>query len=145
MSRRSCTAREAALGRIRSRLGDVATVVGLGAKVTMADVVADLAERGVKRLMVEGGGRLHTQFLVDDLADELQLVVAPFFVGESRAPRFVEAGPFPWTASRRATWPRPAGSATWSCCGTPCRIDSRPMRGSPSRSGSSPHDLEGWR
>ncbi len=92
-----------AASRIRSRLGDVATVVGLGAKVTMADVVADLAERGVERLMVEGGGRLHTQFLVDDLADELQLVVAPFFVGESRAPRFVEAGAFPWISSRRAT------------------------------------------
>ena len=89
--------------RIASRLGDVATVVGLGARVTMADVVADLAERGVERLMVEGGGRLHTQFLVDELVDELQLVVAPFFVGESRAPRFVEAGRFPWTASRRAT------------------------------------------
>ena len=89
--------------RIRSRLSAVATVVGLGATVAMADVVADLAQRGVKRLMVEGGGRLHTQFLVEDLADELQLVVAPFFVGETRAPRFVEAGPFPWTASRRAT------------------------------------------
>ena len=53
------------------------------------------AERGVGRLMVEGGGRLHTQFLVDDLVDELQLVVAPFFVGESRAPRFVERRPLP--------------------------------------------------
>jgi hypothetical protein len=52
--------------------------------------------------MVEGGGRLHTQFLVEDLVDELQLVVAPFFVGESSAPRFVQAGRFPWTATRRA-------------------------------------------
>ena len=91
------------LDLIRGRLSGTATVVGLGAEVTMADVVDDLAERGVKRLMVEGGGKLHTQFLVDDLADELQLAVAPFFVGEARAPRFVEAGPFPWTASRRAT------------------------------------------
>ena len=91
------------LDRIDAALGGVATVVGLGATVTMADVVADLATRGVTRLLVEGGGRLHTQFLVDELADELQLVVAPFFVGESRAPRFVEAGAFPWTASRRAT------------------------------------------
>ncbi|MET0781202.1 MAG: dihydrofolate reductase family protein, partial [Microbacterium sp.] len=93
---------EAGLGRIRLSLSGLATVVGLGATVTMADVLADLAERGVKRLMVEGGGKLHTQFLVDDLADELQLAVAPFFVGEAGAPRFVEAGPFPWTASRRA-------------------------------------------
>ncbi|SFS14655.1 5-amino-6-(5-phosphoribosylamino)uracil reductase [Microbacterium sp. cf046] len=91
------------LDRVRNRIGRVATVVGLGAKVTMADVVEDLAARGVQRLMVEGGGKLHTQFLVDDLADELQLAIAPLFVGESRAPRFVEPGPFPWTASRRAT------------------------------------------
>jgi 5-amino-6-(5-phosphoribosylamino)uracil reductase len=52
--------------------------------------------------MVEGGGRLHTQFLREDIADELQLVIAPFFVGEPRAPRFVDAGAFPWTATRRA-------------------------------------------
>ena len=36
--------------------------------------------------MVEGGGTVHTQFLTADLADELQLVVAPFFVGDSRGP-----------------------------------------------------------
>jgi 5-amino-6-(5-phosphoribosylamino)uracil reductase len=53
--------------------------------------------------MVEGGGSLHTQFLTGDLADELQLVVAPFFVGDSRAPRFVDDGCFPWHPGRRAT------------------------------------------
>ena len=89
--------------RIRGRLGGVATVAALGARVRMADVVSDLGERGVGRLLVEGGGSLHTQFLVDQLADELQLVIAPFFVGEPRAPRFVETGLFPWTAARRAT------------------------------------------
>ena len=81
--------------------------------MTMPDVAADLGERGVRRLMVEGGGRLHTQFLVEDLADELQLVVAPFFVGESRAPRFVEPGRVPVDRrTARARSPRPAGSAT---------------------------------
>ena len=89
--------------RIESRLGRAATVIGLGDRVTMEGVLEDLPQRGVERLMVEGGGRLLTQFLVDDLADELQLVVAPFFVGESRAPRIVETGRFPWTATRRAT------------------------------------------
>jgi 5-amino-6-(5-phosphoribosylamino)uracil reductase len=88
--------------RIASLLGDHATVVALSDLVTMHDVAEDLAQRGVKRLMVEGGGRLHTQFLREGIADELQLVIAPFFVGESRAPRFVEAGAFPWTATRRA-------------------------------------------
>jgi 5-amino-6-(5-phosphoribosylamino)uracil reductase len=52
--------------------------------------------------MVEGGGVVHTQFLSDDLVDELQLVVAPFFVGDSSAPRFVTDARFPWNAGRRA-------------------------------------------
>jgi 5-amino-6-(5-phosphoribosylamino)uracil reductase len=45
---------------------------------------------------------MHTQFLTRGLVDELQLVVAPFFVGDSRAPRFVGDGAFPWGADRRA-------------------------------------------
>jgi 5-amino-6-(5-phosphoribosylamino)uracil reductase len=63
----------------------------------------DLYRRGVRRLMVEGGASVHTQFLAGDLADELHLVVAPFFVGDSRAPRFVGDGQFPWHPGRRAT------------------------------------------
>jgi 5-amino-6-(5-phosphoribosylamino)uracil reductase len=43
-----------------------------------------------------------TQFLTADLADELHLVVAPLFVGDSRAPRLVGDGCFPWHAGRRA-------------------------------------------
>ncbi|GAA0495673.1 hypothetical protein Ade02nite_18320 [Paractinoplanes deccanensis] len=87
----------------RSKLGDVATVVDGGDPVDLHRVTADLAGRGVRRLMVEGGGRMHTQFLTTGLADELQLVVAPFFVGDSRAPRFVRDGDFPWGPGRRAT------------------------------------------
>jgi 5-amino-6-(5-phosphoribosylamino)uracil reductase len=90
--------------RLGARLGDLATVVGLGERVAMADVLDDLGgRRGIRRLMVEGGGTVLTQFLADDLVDELQLVVAPFFVGEARAPRAIGPGRFPWTASRRAT------------------------------------------
>lgn len=92
----------AGLGDARRRLGEVATVVDGGRELTMAGVVDDLARRGVRRLMVEGGGRVHTQFLTGDLADELQLVIAPFFVGTSRAPRFVGDGDFPWHPGRRA-------------------------------------------
>jgi 5-amino-6-(5-phosphoribosylamino)uracil reductase len=53
--------------------------------------------------MVEGGSTIHTQFLTEELADELHLVVAPFFVGDSKAPRFVGDGEFPWSQERRAT------------------------------------------
>ena len=87
----------------RSRLGTVATVVDGGERVEMGAISDDLGARGVRRLMVEGGGKVHTQFLTENLADELQLVVAPFFVGDSRATRFVSDGRFPWNAGRRAT------------------------------------------
>jgi 5-amino-6-(5-phosphoribosylamino)uracil reductase len=92
----------AALDRAKSDLSDVATVVDAGDPVDMREITEDLYRRGVRRLMVEGGGTVHTQFLTDDLADELQLVVAPFFVGDSRARRFVDDGRFPWNAQRRA-------------------------------------------
>jgi 5-amino-6-(5-phosphoribosylamino)uracil reductase len=87
----------------RARLGRVATVVDGGEPLEMCRISEDLAARGVERLMVEGGGKVHTQFLTESLADELQLVVAPFFVGDSRAPRFVSDGRYPWNPGRRAT------------------------------------------
>jgi 5-amino-6-(5-phosphoribosylamino)uracil reductase len=87
---------------VRARLERRATVVDLGAPLTMRDVSEDLCARGVNRLMVEGGGTLHTQFLTADLADELQLVIAPIFIGDSRAHRFALDGQYPWNPARRA-------------------------------------------
>jgi 5-amino-6-(5-phosphoribosylamino)uracil reductase len=92
-----------ALSEAQRRLGDVATVVDGGQPVDLYRVCTDLYDRGVARLMVEGGGTIHTEFLTADLADELHLVVAPFFVGDSRAKRFVGDGRFPWNPDRRAT------------------------------------------
>jgi 5-amino-6-(5-phosphoribosylamino)uracil reductase len=92
----------AAADAARARLGDVATVIDGGPRVDVRRISEDLCARGVGRLMVEGGQTLHTQFLTEDLADELQLVVAPIFVGDSRARRFVGDGSFPWNADRRA-------------------------------------------
>ena len=88
---------------IRARLGAVATVVDTGpARVDVARVLEHLSARGIDRVMVEGGGTVLTQFLTAGLVDELHLVVAPLFVGDSRAPRLVGDGPFPWNAHRRA-------------------------------------------
>lgn len=86
----------------RERLDEVATVVDGGDPVDLRRVLADLHDRGIGRLMVEGGGTIHTQFLTAGLVDELHLVIAPFFVGDSRAPRFVGDGAFPWGPEHRA-------------------------------------------
>jgi len=85
----------AAADRTRARLGGAATVVDAGHLVTTGAVLADLAGRGIRRLLVEGGTAVLTQFLSAGAADELQLAIAPFFVGDPAAPRFVGSGAFP--------------------------------------------------
>lgn len=90
----------AALPALTAKLDGVATVV------EAADVhalLADLAGRGIGRLMVEGGGTMHTLFLAADVVDELHLVFAPFFVGDADAPRFVNPAAFPQNPSHRMT------------------------------------------
>jgi 5-amino-6-(5-phosphoribosylamino)uracil reductase len=90
------------VGEARHRLGALAQVVDAGWLVSLRRVAEDLHARGIRRLMVEGGASLLTQLLTADLVDELQLVVAPFFVGDSAATRFVGDGRFPWNPERRA-------------------------------------------
>jgi 5-amino-6-(5-phosphoribosylamino)uracil reductase len=87
---------------VTARVGPVAEIVDGGEPLCLAALAEDLHHRGVRRLMVEGGSSVHTQLLADDLVDELQLVVAPFFVGEAGARRFVGEGHFPWHPGRRA-------------------------------------------
>jgi 5-amino-6-(5-phosphoribosylamino)uracil reductase len=95
-------AASAAVGKLAVRLGETgATVVDAGDSVDLRRLLEDLAGRGVRRLMVEGGASVHTRFLQEDLVDELHLVMAPFFVGHSTAPRFVHDGDFPRDHRRR--------------------------------------------
>ena len=87
-------------------LGGVATVVtgvnAAGQPLRLEALVEDLHARGVRRLLVEGGATVLSQFLAAGLADELQLAVAPFLVGDSAARRFLDDGAYPWNSGRRA-------------------------------------------
>ncbi|GAB3744752.1 RibD family protein [Nocardiopsis nanhaiensis] len=78
--------------------GPSTEVVDAGEPPTAKAILADLADRGVTRLLVEGGGHIHTLFLTSGLVDELRLAVAPFFVGDDDAPRFVMPGAYPFTS-----------------------------------------------
>ncbi len=95
-----------ALAAARSRLAGAATVIDAGARPTPRAVLADLAGRHVGRLMVEGGASILDQFLAAGLADELQLAIAPFFVGDPAAPRF--AGPVAPRSAGPARYPHDA-------------------------------------
>jgi len=86
----------------RGLLGRVATVVDGGQPLSLRRLAEDLHARGVRRLMVEGGATVHTQFLTEGLGDELRLGVAPLFVGDSRARRWVDDGDYPWRRGCRA-------------------------------------------
>jgi len=92
---------DSAAGDAAARLEGAASVLEAGDPLSLPIVLADLAGRGVRRLLVEGGGTVHTQFLQAGLADELHLVVAPVFVGDPAAPRLVGPGRYPHDAAHR--------------------------------------------
>jgi 5-amino-6-(5-phosphoribosylamino)uracil reductase len=95
--------RDPAVPVARNALGDRATVIPAGNPIDLVAVLEDLAIRKVKRLMVEGGSAVHTQFLSAGLADEIHLVIAPFFLGDRAGVRFVPFGRFPQGPERPLT------------------------------------------
>jgi 5-amino-6-(5-phosphoribosylamino)uracil reductase len=91
--------------KLRAALDGLAEVVstGAGTTVDLGAVLDDLGARGVRRLMVEGGSSVHTQFLAQGLADEVHLAVAPLLVGDLGAPRFLNPAAYPGGSSHRLT------------------------------------------
>jgi 5-amino-6-(5-phosphoribosylamino)uracil reductase len=85
---------------IADHLDGVATVVDAGEPLDVHRLLADLASRGVERLMIEGGGNMHTMFLAADVVDELHLVVAPFLIGDANAPSFTLPAVYPQSPAR---------------------------------------------
>ena len=53
-------------------------------RVSLDDVLDDLARRGIVRLLVEGGGEVHRSLIEQRLADELCLYIAPKLLGLGR-------------------------------------------------------------
>ncbi|WP_107653515.1 dihydrofolate reductase family protein [Nocardia suismassiliense] len=92
---------EAGAARLADRLSGLAEIVSLGTELDFGALLDDLGRRGIARLMVEGGTRIHTTFLAADLADELHLAVAPLLVGDPEAPRFLGAASYPGAPHRR--------------------------------------------
>jgi 5-amino-6-(5-phosphoribosylamino)uracil reductase len=81
-----------------------ATVIDAGAELSLAAVLQDLqSERGVDSLLVEGGSQVLRDLLAADLADELRLAIAPFFVGNQAAPRFGLPAAYPHTSANPLT------------------------------------------
>ncbi|MFD9289590.1 RibD family protein [Streptomyces sp. NPDC060030] len=84
-----------AVEKVRAALGDLADVVSVGQELDWGLVLDELGRRGVGRLMVEGGGTIHTQLMAQNLADEVHLAIAPLLVGQPEAARFLGAADYP--------------------------------------------------
>ncbi|MFQ5594301.1 MAG: 2,5-diamino-6-(ribosylamino)-4(3H)-pyrimidinone 5'-phosphate reductase [Anaerolineae bacterium] len=59
-------------------------------RVDLAAAMQRLAELGVKRVLVEGGGTLNAALLTQDLVDEVYLYVAPLIFGGADAPTLAD-------------------------------------------------------
>jgi riboflavin biosynthesis pyrimidine reductase len=70
------------------KAGAVVVVAGAGHGVDPAQAVAELADRGLRRLLCEGGPRLLAQFAAAGAVDELCLTLAPL-VTAGGAPRIM--------------------------------------------------------
>jgi riboflavin-specific deaminase-like protein len=88
------TTRSASRENIR-RVERFATVVVLPSKtVSPGRVVEYLERRGVRRILVEGGGATNHSFIRAKLVDEIFITVTPFIIGGADAPTVVDGRGF---------------------------------------------------
>jgi riboflavin-specific deaminase-like protein len=86
VSRIVATVEEARAGLV-SRLAHRAEMIRVGrGKVDVPALLGALHERGIERLLVEGGGEVNAAFLEVDCVDEFYLTVAPLVIGGRSSP-----------------------------------------------------------
>ncbi len=79
-----------------------AEVWRLGAeRVDLPRLLDRLADRGIQRLLLEGGGRLNWDFIAADLVDEINVTVAPTLLGGENAPTLLEGSGFSMDQQKR--------------------------------------------
>lgn len=59
-------------------------------RVDVSLLLQELHARGIRRLLIEGGGSTNFEFIKHKLVDELRIAIAPIVVGGVNAPTFVD-------------------------------------------------------
>jgi diaminohydroxyphosphoribosylaminopyrimidine deaminase/5-amino-6-(5-phosphoribosylamino)uracil reductase len=59
---------------------------GADGRVALEPLLSELTGRGVRELLVEGGGQVHGSFLKQSLADRVMAFIAPMIIGDQEAP-----------------------------------------------------------
>lgn len=89
-------ASEPAVARLVERGVDVVVVPATERGwVSLPHALAELHARGVRRLLVEGGGRVLTSFLLARLADRAEIEIAPRLFGDTALPAIGALGEAP--------------------------------------------------
>jgi riboflavin-specific deaminase-like protein len=63
---------------------EVVALPGTGGQIAPADILDALAERGFRRVLIEGGADTVSRFLAANCLDRLHVVVAPIILGSGR-------------------------------------------------------------
>ena len=81
---------ESCAPRLRRDLEGLATIVDFPGTFAKPEFILEsLYSQGVKKLMIEGGKKIHYMFLKAGLVDRLRVAIGPFLVQDDMAPRFV--------------------------------------------------------
>jgi 2,5-diamino-6-(ribosylamino)-4(3H)-pyrimidinone 5'-phosphate reductase len=70
-------------------------------RVDLLELLQRLGQRGVERVLLEGGGELNWAFVREDLVDEFHITVAPALLGGRDAPTLLEGHGFDMREQRR--------------------------------------------
>jgi 5-amino-6-(5-phosphoribosylamino)uracil reductase/diaminohydroxyphosphoribosylaminopyrimidine deaminase/5-amino-6-(5-phosphoribosylamino)uracil reductase len=90
----------AASARLAARGAEVCLVPATaGGWVSLPHALAALHERGIRRLLVEGGGRVLTSFVRERLADRAEIEIAPLLFGDAAVAAFGALTDVPQKAS----------------------------------------------
>jgi len=63
---------------------------GKGRRVDVVELMPILYNKGIKRILLEGGGNLNWSFIKKNLVDEIRIAIAPWIVGGKDAVSLVE-------------------------------------------------------
>ncbi|MFO8017817.1 MAG: 2,5-diamino-6-(ribosylamino)-4(3H)-pyrimidinone 5'-phosphate reductase [Promethearchaeia archaeon] len=63
---------------------------GKGKRVALPSLMPELYKKGIKSILLEGGGTLNWSFVKNDLIDEIRVTIAPWMVGGEDATSLVE-------------------------------------------------------
>ena len=63
-------------------------------KVNIKSLILKLQQKGIKTILVEGGGKINWEFIKNSLFDEIIITISPYLIGGTNAVSFIEGKGF---------------------------------------------------